>query len=59
MSSIPVPAPLYRRPPRRAAEAKEAEEARFVTPLRRHRRTVRSLREQILSDPLYIRHQII
>jgi hypothetical protein len=59
MSSIPVPAPLYRRPPRSAVDAKEAEEARFVTPFRRHRRTVRSLREQILSDPLYIRHQII
>ena len=59
MSSIPVPAPLYRRPVRAAVEAKAAEEARFVTPFRRHRRTVRSLREQILADPLYIRHQII
>jgi hypothetical protein len=44
---------------RTAAEAKEVEEARFVSPFRRRRRTVRSLREQILSDPLFIRHQII
>jgi hypothetical protein len=30
-----------------------------VTPFRRRRRTVRSLREQILSDPLFVRHQIV
>jgi hypothetical protein len=59
MSSIPVPAPLYRRPIRSAAEAREAEESRFVAPFRRRRRTPRSLRDQILSDPLYVRHQII
>ena len=60
MSSIPVPAPLYRRPLHTSAEAaKAADEARFVSPFRRRRRTPRSLRDQILSDPLYIRHQII
>ena len=59
MTSIPVPTPLYRRPDRASADPKEVEEARFVTPFRRRRRTVRSLRDQILSDPLYIRHQII
>ena len=59
MTSIPAPVPLYPHPVRTTAEAKEAEEARFVSPFRRRRRTVRSLREQILSDPLFIRHQII
>jgi hypothetical protein len=59
MTSIPVPIPQYRRPAPAAAAVREVEEARFVTPFRRRRRTVRSLREQILSDPLFVRHQIV
>lgn len=58
MTSIPVPTPLYRSP-RPALVTKEVEEARFVSPLRRRRRTPRTLRDQILSDPLYVRHQIV
>jgi hypothetical protein len=59
MTSIPVPIPQYRRRVPTAAVVREMEEARFVAPFRRRRRTVRSLREQILSDPLFIRHQIV
>ena len=60
MTSVPVPAPLYRRPLHAVSEAaKGSDDARFVAPFRRRRRTPRSLRDQILSDPLYIRHQII
>ena len=61
MSSIPVPAPLYRRPLHRTSEAAKAadDDARFVAPFRRRRRTPRSLREQVECDPRYIRHQII
>jgi hypothetical protein len=59
MTSIPVPASLYRRDAQTRAATKEADDARFVSPLRRRRRTVRALREQIQFDSLYIRHQII
>jgi hypothetical protein len=60
MTSIPVPAPLYRHEVREvAAAANERDEARLASPFRRRRRTVRSLRDQILLDSLYVRHQII
>jgi hypothetical protein len=57
MSSIPVPAPLYRRPTLRIVRSAE-EQPELVRPFRRRRRTVRTLREQILSDPQYCRHHV-
>jgi hypothetical protein len=57
MSSIPIPAPLYRRPTLRIVRIDEHSAA--VRPFRRHRRTIRSLREQILCDPQYSRHHIL
>jgi hypothetical protein len=59
MTSIPAPAPLYRRHAQTSVATTEADDARFVSPLRRRRRTVRTLREQTQFDSLYIRHQII
>ena len=56
MSSIPIPAPLYRRPTLRIVTAEE--QPLFVRPFRRRRRTIRSLREQVLCDPQYFRHHI-
>jgi hypothetical protein len=55
MSSIPIPAPLYRRPTLRIVRVEE--KSPFVRPLQR-RRTLRSLREQILCDPQYSRQHI-
>ena len=57
MSSIPFPAPLYRRPTLRIVSRDE--QPALVRPFRRHRRTVRSLREQILCDPQYSRNYIV
>jgi hypothetical protein len=57
MSSIPIPAPLYRRPTLRIVRADE--ESAVVRPFRRRRRTIQSLREQILCDPQYFRYHII
>ena len=54
MSSIPVPAPVYRRPTLRIVTAHQ--EPVFSKPFQRRRRTIRSLREQILSDPQYYRY---
>jgi hypothetical protein len=53
MSSIPLPAPLYRRPTLRIVTH---EEPVFSKPFQRRRRTIRSLREQILCDPQYSRY---
>jgi hypothetical protein len=55
MSSIPVPAPLYRRPTLRIVAADDTP----VRPFRRHRRTIRTLRERILCDPQYSRQHIL
>ena len=57
MSSIPIPAPLYRRPTLRIVAADE--QPSVVRPFRRRRRTIRSLREQILCDPQYSRHHVL
>jgi hypothetical protein len=57
MSSIPVPAPLYRRPTLRIVRAEEQPE--LVRPFRRRRRTIRTLREEILCDPQYCRHHVL
>jgi hypothetical protein len=57
MSSIPVPAPLYRRPTLRIVTAEEEQE--LVRPFRRRRRTIRTLREQVLCDPQYCRQHIL
>jgi hypothetical protein len=59
MTSIPVPIPMHRRPAQTAAAVSEVEEARFVAPFRRRRRSLRSLRHEILSDSLYVRHLIV
>jgi hypothetical protein len=58
MSSIPIPAPLYRRQTPRIVGGND--EPAVVRPFRRRRRrTIRSLREQILCDPQYCRHHIL
>lgn len=57
MTSISVPARLYRQPTLRIVKPDEV--STFVRPLTRRRRTLRSLRENALYDPLYIRHQIV
>jgi hypothetical protein len=57
MSSIPVPAPLYRRPTLRIVGADEV--PALVRPFRRRRRTIRTLREQVLCDPQYSRQHIL
>jgi hypothetical protein len=56
MSSIPIPASLYRRPTLRIVTA---DEPALVRPFRRRRRTIRSLREQILCDPQYSRQHVL
>jgi hypothetical protein len=56
MSSIPVPAPLYRRPTLRIVRSEEQPE--LVRPFRRRRRTIRTLREQVLCDPQYCRYHV-
>jgi hypothetical protein len=58
MSSIPIPAPLYRRPTLRIV-APDEKTTTFVAPFRRHRRTIRTLREQVLCDPQYSRQHIL
>ena len=55
MSSIPFPAPLYRRPTLRLV----APDEQPVRPFRRRRRTIRTLRERILCDPQYSRQHIL
>jgi hypothetical protein len=57
MSSIPVPAPMYRRPTLRIVAMEQGSKA--VRPFRRRPRTIRTLREQILCDPQYCRHHIL
>jgi hypothetical protein len=57
MSSIPVPAPLYRRPTLRLVSAEQ--EPEVARPFRRRRRTIRTLREQVLCDPQYSRQHIL
>ncbi len=57
MSSIPIPAPLYRRPTLRVVRAEE--EFALVRPFRRRRRTIRTVREQILCDPQFSRQHIL
>ena len=57
MTSISVPARLYRQPTLRIVKPDEV--SSFVRPLTRRRRNLRSLRESALYDPLYIRHQIV
>jgi hypothetical protein len=57
MSSIPIPAPLYRRPTLRIVASQPEPQA--VRPFRRRRRTIRTLREEILCDPQYCRHHIL
>jgi hypothetical protein len=57
MSSIPIPAPLYRRPTLRVVRVED--EPTLVRPFRRRRRTIRTLREQILCDPQYSRQHIL
>jgi hypothetical protein len=57
MSSIPVPAPLYRRPILRIVSTEPG--AEVVRPFLRRRRTIRTLREQILCDPQYCRYHIL
>ena len=57
MSSIPFPVAVYRRPTLRIVRADE--QPVFVRPFERRRRTIRSLREQVLCDPQYSRYQII
>jgi hypothetical protein len=57
MSSIPVPALSYRRPTLRIVSAEQEQES--VPRFRRRRRTIRTLREQILCDPRYCRHHIL
>jgi hypothetical protein len=56
MSSIPFPAPLYRRPTLRIVSSEPEQE--IVRPFRRRRRTIRSVREQVLSDPQFCRYHI-
>jgi hypothetical protein len=57
MSSIPIPAPLYRRPTLRIVRAEE--QPGVVRPFQRRRRTIRSLREQVLCDPQFSRQHIL
>ena len=57
MTSISVPARLYREPTLRIVKPDEL--STFVRPFRKRRRTLRSLRERALYDRLYIRHQIV
>jgi hypothetical protein len=57
MSSIPVRAPLYRRPTLRLVSAEQ--EPEVARPFRRRRRTIRTLREQVLCDPQYSRQHIL
>jgi hypothetical protein len=57
MTSISVPARLYRQQTLRVVQPDEV--STFVRPLLKRRRTLRSLRERALYDPLYIRHQIV
>jgi len=57
MSSIPVPAPLYRRPTLRIVSKEQ--EPELVRPFRRHPRTIRTLREQILCDSQFSRQHIL
>ena len=57
MTSISAPARLYRQPTLRIVKPEEV--SSFVRPLTKRRRTLRSLRERALYDPLYIRHQIV
>ena len=57
MTSISVPARLYAKPTLRVVETDEV--STFVRPFRKRRRTLRSIRERALYDPLYIRHQIV
>jgi hypothetical protein len=56
MSSIPIPAHLYSRPTLRVVRA---EDEPLVRPFRRRRRTIRTLREQILCDPQFSRQHIL
>jgi hypothetical protein len=57
MTSISVPARLYREPRMRIVKPEEL--STFVRPFTRRRRTLRSLRDRALYDQLYIRHQIV
>ena len=57
MSSIPVPAPLYRRPTLRIVSTEQ--EPEVVRPFQRRPRTIRTLREQILCDPQHSRQHIL
>jgi hypothetical protein len=57
MTSISVPARLYRQQTLRVVQPDEV--STFVRPLLKRLRTLRSLRERALYDPLYIRHQIV
>jgi hypothetical protein len=57
MTSISVPARLYRQPSLRIVKPDEV--SSFVRPLTTRRRSLRSLRERALYDRLYIRHQIV
>jgi hypothetical protein len=51
-SSIPFPAPSYRRPALRLVKPGEKPDV----PFRRRRETIRTVRDRILSDPQYLLH---
>jgi hypothetical protein len=57
MSSIPIPAPLYRRPTLRVVNTDD--QPALVRPFRRRRRTIHTVREQILCDPQFSRQHIL
>jgi len=57
MSSIPIPAPLYRRPTLRVVS--KDDQPALVRPFRRRRRTIRTVREQVLCDPQFSRQHIL
>jgi len=57
MSSIPIPAPLYRRPTLRVVS--KDDQPALVRPFRRRRRPIRTVREQILCDPQFSRQHIL
>ncbi len=58
MSSIPIPAPWYRRPTLRVVSRDEPP-THVLRPFARRRRTLRSVREQVLCDPQYSRQHIL
>jgi hypothetical protein len=57
MTSISVPTQLYRRP--RLRIVAPGEQPTMMRPFLRRRRTIRSLREQILCDPQYSRYHVL